>query len=448
MSGVSISLVQGSGALAHNNRDYINKNVDVERIKDNIDYKNETVEQAYEKCFGDSVERYNSKQKRNDRKIDDYLDQVKKSKNKEKVFYETIVQVGDKHTNPVGTFDGEKAKRILDEYAKTFQERNPNLYIFNMKMHLDEATPHLHIDYIPVATGYTRGLDTRNSLTKAHENMGIEKGSSKNDNSTIKWQNKERDFLRSICEKNKVKVIDKNVNRGHLTVDEYKVQVEKVEKLYNKNMNKDIGELNISNVPFSDKKIIDSHDLQNLIDNSKINNFSDIQFKFILEQLKLKEKELNSQIFDISKERDKFFNYYKEFKVKEKELDTLENTLKEKYDSQLDLNNKYENLKDKIEIQSAELEKYKSKSENLAHVNTNLMKAINLFAYDDKEYKVDLTKKQSKLLEALENYTKSWLKSTGYDDLAKNVEDKIGLSKGIQDKLKELTKIQNRGYER
>lgn len=448
MSSVSISLVQGSGALAHNNRDYINKNVDIERIKDNINYKNETLEQAYEKCFRDSVERYNSKQKRNDRKIDDYLDQVKKSKNKEKPFYETIVQVGDKHTNPVGTFDGEKAKRILDEYAKTFQERNPNLYVFNMKMHLDEATPHLHIDYIPVATGYTRGLDTRNSLTKAHENMGIGKGSSKNDNSTIKWQNKERDFLRSICERNKVKVIDKNVNRKHLTVDEYKVQVEKVEKLYNQNMNKDIGELNISNVPFSDKKIIDSHDLQNLIDNSKINNFSDIQFKFILEQLKLKEKELNSQIFDISKERDKFFNYYKEFKVKEKKLDTLENTLKEKYDLQLDLNNKYENLKDKFEIQSVELEEYKFKSENLAHVNTNLMKAINLFGYDDKEYKVNLTKKQSKLLEALENYAKSWLKSTGYDDLAKNIEDKVGLSKGIQDKLKELTNVQNRGYER
>ena len=62
---------------------------------------------------------------------------------------------------------------------KTFQERNPNLYLFNCVMHLDEATPHLHIDYIPVANGYKTGMKTRNSLTKALQQMGFAKAVSK-----------------------------------------------------------------------------------------------------------------------------------------------------------------------------------------------------------------------------------------------------------------------------
>lgn len=448
MSAVSVSFVQGEGALAHNNREYINKNVDVERIKNNINYKNETLEDAYKKCFGDSVERYNSKQKRNDRKIDDYLDQVKKSKNNEKPFYETIVQVGDKNTNPVGTLDGDRAKNILDEYARTFQERNPNLYVFNMKMHLDEATPHLHIDYIPVATGYKQGLDTRNSLTKAHQNMGIDKGTGKNDNSTMKWQDKERGYLRGICEKHKVKVIDKNVNREHLTVDEYKVQVEKIEKLYYQNMNKDTEKINVSSVPLTDKKIISSDDLDKLLKNAKIKEFSESKISSVFNQINIKEKELNTKLLELAKERDSASKALKRFR--EQEIDELREKEKyeNKYNEQLTLNQKYDELKEKFDLQNVQLEEYKADKENLAYVNANLMKAFNLLAYDDEEYKVDLNKKQMNLVKGLENYTKSWLKSTGYDDLAKEVEEKMGISKGIEKEIKEITRSMSRGYER
>ena len=74
---------------------------------------------------------------------------------------------------------------ILDQYTKSFQERNPNLYVSNMKMHFGETSPHIHIDYITVATGYKRWLNTRNSLTKTHKNMGITKDTGRNNNSTI-----------------------------------------------------------------------------------------------------------------------------------------------------------------------------------------------------------------------------------------------------------------------
>src|SRR5699024_10433986 len=169
---VAISFVTGKGALDHNNREYIHKNIDEARIKNNINYKEESLKTAYDKCFGEAVEEFNQRQTRTDRQIKNYMHKIKNSGNNEKLFYENIVQIGDKYTHGIGSKNENQAIEILDEYARTFQERNPNLYVFNMKMHLDEASPHLHIDYIPVATGYKNGLSTRNSLTKAHKNMG------------------------------------------------------------------------------------------------------------------------------------------------------------------------------------------------------------------------------------------------------------------------------------
>ena len=97
------------------------------------------------------------------------------------------------------TEEAKLAIEILEQYAKTFQERNPNLYQFNCVMHLDEATPHLHIDYIPVAHGYKTGMETRNSLTKALQQMGFAKAVSKKENETVAWQQRERAYLTDLC---------------------------------------------------------------------------------------------------------------------------------------------------------------------------------------------------------------------------------------------------------
>lgn len=102
----------------------------------------------------------------------DYLSDIQNSENKEKQFYEIVVQIGRIEDTGVLDANGELseaakgAKEILDEYARSFQERNPNLYLFNAVLHMDEATPHLHLDYIPVAHGYNTKMLTRNSLTK------------------------------------------------------------------------------------------------------------------------------------------------------------------------------------------------------------------------------------------------------------------------------------------
>lgn len=237
MAAKTISFPKGKGHLTHNNRDFISKNVVPERISWNRIYMQESLEQAYEKCFGQALMDYNAAQKRKDRRKENYLKEIENSGNKEKTFYENIVQIGKKEDTPVVDENGnltEEAKsaiEILEQYAKTFQERNPNLYLFNCVMHLDEATPHLHIDYIPVAHGYKTGMETRNSLTKALQQMGFAKAVSKKENETVAWQQRERAFLTELCQEKGIDVEVLGIQRDNLSLPEYKAAMRKVEKL-------------------------------------------------------------------------------------------------------------------------------------------------------------------------------------------------------------------------
>ena len=118
------------------------------------------------------MERYNSRQSREDRKIEDYYEKIAKSKNGENLFYEDVLQWGKKEDFENNPELREKAKEALMLYAESFEARNPNLKVIGAYIHMDEVSPHLHLDYIPVAHGYSRGLDTRNSLDRAMKEMG------------------------------------------------------------------------------------------------------------------------------------------------------------------------------------------------------------------------------------------------------------------------------------
>lgn len=224
----TISFVKGKGSLNHNNREFIYENVHRERIEWNRTYKKESLKDAYDNCFGQALAEYNDRQKRKDRMKTDYLYEIEHSGNKEKVFYENVVQIGKMEDTPVIDKNGnltEAAKQViqvLDNYAKTFQERNPNLYVFNSVLHLDEATPHLHIDYIPIAHGYKNGLKTRNSLTKAFQEMGFDKATSKRDNETMVWQKREREHLQKLCKEQGIEIEILGVKRDNYTLSEYK----------------------------------------------------------------------------------------------------------------------------------------------------------------------------------------------------------------------------------
>ncbi len=216
----SISIELGKGVLKHNNRKFIAENVDRERTKNNVEYKNIPLEEAYHILFDEALERYNNKQKRADRKINNYLEHIQKGK-QEKPFYEIIVQVGNRDDMGVGSPNERLAKRILEDYLRRFEERNPNLFVFNAVLHMDEATPHLHIDFIPYTTRSTRGLDTRVSMKKALEEQGFV-GSGRSDTETMAWLQSEKEALSYAMQWQGVEWENQGNDREHLSVLEFK----------------------------------------------------------------------------------------------------------------------------------------------------------------------------------------------------------------------------------
>ena len=162
----TISMMVGKGSLNHNNRTFIAKNVDRERSESNKVYVKENIKKVYHTFFDKALEAYNAKQSRADRRIDNYYEKIRTSK-QEKLFHELIVQIGNRDDTNCGMVESVYAQSALEEYMMGFQERNPNLRVFNAVMHLDEETPHLHIDYVPFSTGNRRGLSTKVSLKGA-----------------------------------------------------------------------------------------------------------------------------------------------------------------------------------------------------------------------------------------------------------------------------------------
>ena len=227
MSEKRISHCQGKGSLTHNNRKFNAKNVDDTRTKDNIVFVQQPIEEAYEHLFGAAVERYNARQKRPDRKITTtYYEHTFKRKisqsvvtaaDKRKSFYEDVAQIGDMKNTGVGTPDAEIATACLTEYMQGFQQRNPNFYVFNAVLHLDEATPHLHIDYIPVGH-YKMGVDTQNGIAQALKEMGY--GSGKD--TISRWREAECKVLTEICNRHGIQIAAPEKSRGSLTVEQYK----------------------------------------------------------------------------------------------------------------------------------------------------------------------------------------------------------------------------------
>lgn len=184
----TISFMNGEGSLGHNTRAFITSNVDADRTKDNITLVNEDLKMVYHKLFDDSLKKYNAKQKRKDRQIKNYYDKISRSK-QEKLFYEVIVQIGNRDDTGVGSDMANIAVKALQDYVELFIRRNPQLYVFGAYIHMDEETPHVHIDFVPFSTDNKTGLETKNSLKGALASRGFEsegKGISSNAVTKIK----------------------------------------------------------------------------------------------------------------------------------------------------------------------------------------------------------------------------------------------------------------------
>ena len=223
----TISGMIGKGSLAHNRREFFAENVDPDRVQLNICYQNENLKEVYKELFDDAVERYNTG-KRKDRKITNYYEKIRQGK-QEKLFHEVIFQIGNREDMAVGTEAGNLAVNVLDEYVKDFQKRNLTLRVFSCYLHQDEATPHLHIDFIPYVTGWKgKGMDTRVSLKQALKGLGFQ-GGNKHDTELNQWINHEKEVLAEIARQYGIEWEQKGTHEEHLDVYNFKKKERKKE---------------------------------------------------------------------------------------------------------------------------------------------------------------------------------------------------------------------------
>lgn len=212
----------GKGSVNHNSRKFHAKNTDPERSYLNVQYCNENVKDVYHELFDEALARYNEKQTRSDRRIDNYYEKILSGK-QEKPFHEIILQIGDRDNMGATTENGQLAAKVLDEYMRDFQRRNPTLWVFSACLHMDEATPHLHIDFVPYMTGSKRGLDTRVSLKQALSVLGF-KGGTRRETELNQWVLYEKKQLAAVMLEHGIEWEQKGTHEKHLSVLDFEKQ--------------------------------------------------------------------------------------------------------------------------------------------------------------------------------------------------------------------------------
>ena len=183
----------------------------------------------YHELFDEALAAYNAKKKKTRDKIPDYYEHIRQSK-QEKLFHEAIFQIGNLTDCGCGSPGGERAAAALKEFAESFQERNPHLRVFNMVLHMDEATPHLHVDFVPVATEQSRGLSTRVSMKQALKQQGFE-GMGRKQTEWKAWMEREKEALTEIAQAHEFEIISLGGGRERMELPEYRAAAQRLEAI-------------------------------------------------------------------------------------------------------------------------------------------------------------------------------------------------------------------------
>ncbi|WP_347282662.1 plasmid recombination protein [uncultured Alistipes sp.] len=225
--GVTISGMTGRGSIRHNNRSFSAANIDRSRTGLNVTFCQEDLKQVYHQVFDEALAAYNAKKKKTRDKIPDYYEHIRQGK-QEKLFHEVIFQIGNKDDCGCGTLDGDRAAAVLKEFAESFQERNPHLRVFNAVLHMDEATPHIHIDFVPVATEQTRGLQTRVSMKQALKQQGFT-SLGRNMTEWRAWMEREKQTLAELAQAHEFEIVSLGGGRKHMDLPEYRAAAQRLE---------------------------------------------------------------------------------------------------------------------------------------------------------------------------------------------------------------------------
>ena len=433
--GVGVSFSQNKGNLSHNERKFYTNNIDIDRSKDNLQFYSLSLEEAYKEYFGNAIDEYNRTQKRKDRlkSVDKYLFELRENEHKkgaEKPFYEIVVQIGDKNTCNIlnNKEQAENAKNVLIEYVKGWQDRNPNLRVFNATIHMDETTPHLHLDYIPVATGYKQGLKVRNSLSKALECQGLGKGVGRNDNASIRWQKQEREVIKDLAINHGFEIEEKGVDRPHLSVSEYKRASDDLNERIERNL--EVLEVSKTKVPFSDKVMIKESDLVALENLSKLGqqarNAATEHDLALTADFELKNKQLKDREYQITNQENKITQKLKEAEKslqiatsvkeiaqeQEKNSKHMKSVYEKLYNEQKNLNQEYSELLKKNVSFSQEISKLsddikylkQTHSEKVTSLNTQIAQAKN----DVSKLENQIAEKDAQYIKALSNLKRQY----------------------------------------
>lgn len=460
-----------SWSRGHNARDkrYTSKqeHIDPELSKNNVTMRDVSARDAYREIFGEAVEEYNARQKRSDRKIDNYYDKIKADKRKHTV-YEAIVQIGDSKDT------GNNAKQetlALERFITEWDKRNPNLHLIGAYIHADEpnGTVHAHLDYIPVAE-CTRGLRLQNSYDKALQQQGF-KTENIHQTAQIAWQNREREALCSICRELNIDVQHNqgiSDGREHLSKQEYIRAKEAQQAELDKELQplkeelSEYRELKVSAdeiepkkkaIPLSNRTAITTTDLDILENQAKAYRVNRQEIDTLRERekglksraalLDSKAQDLEQRELEVLRQKHEQFNLNAYYGIAKRQATERGERIEALEAENASLRNEIQKRDETIQKLEKSLREATEAFRGAYKTVAGIVKAVSTLVYSHGVLKASLTAQQTMLVDSVREYAEYWAKKDGFDDIADDIKQHYGLTKGVRGFLEERIKREN-----
>lgn len=464
------SIAKGRGYLNHNDRS-INrvseKSWDPELSRNNIICRNIPIQDAYEQLFGKALSEYNQRQidvNHPERQIKNYYEHISRSK-QEKPFYEFVVAFGNMDDKDTDIYPA--LQRCLSTYVVDFEERNPNFKVFQKIVHLDEkGIDHAHIDFIPVSTHNKRGLSVKNSFRGALKEMGYT-----GKTAFLDWRQSEEKYMAEIMERHGLKFERGSGRDEHLNVRQYQAEAREINRLAQQKLKN----MELPSIPAPEIKT-------NPITKSESVKLSKAEFDNIKQVIEYQQTQITSLEAQKSDLSAKLKNVEHKLDTARKkpymrENETLTQNLQNESDFSEKLTKKYENLNNqyidlfkgykKLEKENNSLHKENNdlKKENSslfrkirelemkistitqdfyykltdAYISIkNIVQAVGMLKYDKGNgYRIEnLTDKQERLIDGVAEYGSALAKDNKYTELAKQMDNKVGIDESIESFVK------------
>lgn len=464
------SIAKGRGYLNHNDRS-INrvseKSWDPELSRNNIICRNIPIQDAYEQLFGKALSEYNQRQidvNHPERQIKNYYEHISRSK-QEKPFYEFVVAFGSMDDKDTDIYPA--LQRCLSTYVVDFEERNPNFKVFQKIVHLDEkGIDHAHIDFIPVSTHNKRGLSVKNSFRGALKEMGYT-----GKTAFLDWRRSEEKYMAEIMERYGLKFERGSGRDEHLNVRQYQAEAREINRLAQqklKNMElPSIPEPEIKTNPITKsesvklskaefdniKQVIEYQQTQITSLEAQKSDLSaklkNVESKLDIARKKpyMRENETLTQNLEIesnlseelTKKYEKLNNQYidlfKGYKKLEKENNSLH---KENNDLKKENSSLFRKIRElEMKISTITQDFYYKLTDAYVSIK-NIVQAVGMLKYDKGNgYRIEnLTDKQERLIDGVAEYGSALAKDNKYTELAKQMDNKVGIDESIESFVK------------